>query len=244
MCVSHTLASEAPAADVIERIWSVAQQIRSGNARLSVFPDAAEADVIERPVARAVLLHLSSANLAISGGVADAECLANDAIAAWHDVAATNLAQAPAMAVRSHAFHMRLASRHGDFFRRVEHNALSQWVDAARLKSCFLRARLQFDRDPAQALDAVLALADQWRATLSPRLGGLGEIEARAAAWAEELGHTDAAVLLKDRAAAMTGRNAPWAADGPEAWPKPRTHEGLLRFGMAATVIDWPTASH
>lgn len=241
MSVSPILASEAHTADVIERLWAVAQQIRSGEALAPCLPDIDEAADVEKPVARAVLSHLASVARAASGDFTAGESLAEEAVEGWTAVIERTVAQAPAMTPQSHAFHMRLASRHGDFFRKIERNALTQWAEAARLKTRFLRAMIRHDRgDREDALPQALELADEWRRTLPPRLPGLSVIENRAAEWASRLGRADVVQRMSDRAAEMAGRNAPWPPDDPRVWSGPRTAEGLLRFGMAATIIEWP----
>jgi hypothetical protein len=90
------------------------------------------------------------------------------------------------------------------------------------------------------ALALALALSDEWRASLPNRLPGLAIMEERAADWAARLGQQDVARRLMNRAAGLSGRNAPWPPDEPEIWNRPRSVEGLLRFGMAATTIELP----
>lgn len=128
--------------DVVEQLWAASLQLRAGLESAEPLPDPEAAAEIEKPVVLAVLLHLAAASSMLAGRLAQAEKSAREAEMRWRAVLGGPLLQSVALAPLSHAFHMRLASRHGAFFRRVESSALAQWVASARLKSRFLRAMI------------------------------------------------------------------------------------------------------
>ncbi len=238
MCASPTSGSRVN--DVLDLLWAAAQGLRAGVADPAL-PEVEAAPPAERPVARAVRAHLAAAIALRSGAVDSARDHADRADGLWAEVAAGVLTEAPQMAARSNAFHMRLAARHGDFYRDLGRKALLQWVDGAALKSRFLSAlALHAAGALDKALEAGIALVATWRASLPPRLPGLAVIEDATGLWATQQGRPEVAAEMRDHAAQRAGRLAPWPEDAPRIWAQPRTAEALLRFGFAATPLCWP----
>jgi hypothetical protein len=191
MCASPTSGSRVN--DVLDLLWAAAQGLRAGVADPAL-PEVEAAPPAERPVARAVRAHLAAAIALRSGAVDSARDHADRADGLWAEVAAGVLTEAPQMAARSNAFHMRLAARHGDFYRDLGRKALLQWVDGAALKSRFLSAlALHAAGAPDKALEAGIALVATWRASLPPRLPGLAVIEDATGLWATQQGRPEVA---------------------------------------------------
>jgi hypothetical protein len=226
--------------DELDLLWAAAQSLRAGAADPAL-PEVETAPPAERPVARAVRAHLAGVVALRSGAADSARDLADQADGLWAEVAAGMLTDAPQMAARSNAFHMRLAARHGDFYRDLGRKALLQWVEGAALKSRFLSAMaLHAGGAPDKALEAGIALSAAWRASLPPRLPGLAVIEDVTGTWAAQQGRPEVAAQMRDHAAQRAGRLAPWPEDAPQIWAQPRSAEALLRFGFAATPLNWP----
>jgi hypothetical protein len=174
--------------DELDLLWAAAQSLRAGAADPAL-PEVETAPPAERPVARAVRAHLAGVVALRSGAADSARDLADQADGLWAEVAAGMLTDAPQMAARSNAFHMRLAARHGDFYRDLGRKALLQWVEGAALKSRFLSAMaLHAGGAPDKALEAGIALSAAWRASLPPRLPGLAVIEDVTGTWAAQQG--------------------------------------------------------
>ncbi len=238
MCASPTSGSRV--ADVLDQLWTAAQDLRAG-AVDPALPDVEAAMPAERPVARAVRAHLAGVVALCSGAADSARDHADRATGLWAEVAAGMLTDAPQIAARSNAFHMRLAARHGEFYRDLGRKALSQWVEGAAFKARFLSAMARHAAGAHdKALEAGIALVAAWRASLPPRLPGLADIEDVTGAWATQQGRPEVAAQMRDHAAQRAGRLAPWPEDAPQIWARPRTAEALLRFGFAATPLNWP----
>jgi hypothetical protein len=225
--------------DVLEDLWQVARQLRHDPAAGVTLPDVETAPEDERPVARAVAAHLAAVAALRAGATNSIGQQVQDILALWDRVEAETIAAAPRMTPRSHAFHMRLAARHGDFYRGLEHKALLHWIEGARLKARFLHAiALHRSGDANGAIDAGLAVATAWRSGLPPRLPGLAAVEDLTAQWAGDAGRTDIAGYSDRLSAAPV---PPWPEDTPRVWARPRSREAILRFGFTATPITWPS---
>ncbi|WP_254021607.1 hypothetical protein [Mesorhizobium escarrei] len=191
-------------------------------------------------MATAVARHLSSICAFKLGGLGLALEMAEEAERRWGVVLASDMVARPLLTPRSNAFHMRLASRHAEYYRSVEQGALAQWGEASRLKGRFFHAMvLQAGGETSGALAEASAIADEWRGRLSARLPGLGTIELACATWASSLGRSVLCEEMSRRLSTIADRAAAYPDDMPEIWSRPRKIESVLRFGFAATPIAW-----
>ncbi|TIW22634.1 MAG: hypothetical protein E5V65_03445 [Mesorhizobium sp.] len=242
MSVSPTSASDSPGDDAIDRLWAWCQLVKSGASSKATVGDD---DIIslpdaEREVATAVACHLSSVCAFKLGELGLSRELAEDADWRWGAVLASDVVAKPLLTPRSNAFHMRLASRHAEYYRSVEKGTLAQWGEASRLKGRFLLAMvLQAGGETSGALAQASAIADEWRGRLSARLPGLGAIELACANWASILGRSALSEEMSRRLSTIADRAAAYPDDAPEIWSRPRGIESILRFGFAATPVAW-----
>lgn len=243
MCVSPTLVSED---HPLDRLLSVSIALHMGwaDAPAPESIDLGSLAGVEADLAAAVSAHLAAVVALIKGQNTAAENLVVTGQARWDAVIAAPDLLAPEFTPRAHAFHMRLASKHGDFYRSVESRALLQWVEAARFRSRYLAAvALSQGGKVSSAVAEVQCISDDWRTAISPRLPGLAAVERQGRQWADACGDAAASHVLAQREATFAGRGAPYSEDGPEVWAKPRGVEAILRLGLAATVIEWPKSS-
>ena len=243
-CASPISASEAASRDPFADLWALGCALRRGEPVPLAKVDLRGLTGLEATVGAAVAAHLAAVVALTRGDAATAFSHIAAAEAVWSDVAAELEASSVALTPQSHAFHARLAARNGDFFRSVEARALGQWLMVARLRSRFLLAVANLETGRiTEGLRMAQRVSDDWRAALSPRLPGLAVIERRAQVWAEQHGQAEMARLFAGRTESHTGRNAPYAEDGPEVWAMPRRTEAVLRFAAAACPVDWPNGN-
>ena len=242
MSVSPTSVSEnAARPDALEQLWAACLSARERRTAAHSLKDIAEVgqSPLETAAAACVTLHLS-AYFALSGGCADDVIDgAEKAMGAWAALRAADEVVHPNLTPRSHAFHMRLASKHADFYHDVERRSLLGWVDAAQLKSRFLLAlALEGVGRRKDALAEAVSISNEWRETAPIRLSGLKAIESWVSKLAYAGGDSSLARDMSDRATSLSGVHAPYPDDTPDRWGRPRQTEGILRFVFAATPID------
>lgn len=229
-----------PAKDaVFNRLWTLSVDIKRGrDVQVELVQvNSNGLSPLEEKVAAAVKAHLMAAAGLIRGFDHTKQTWL--ALATHWDEVIAEFRDAPtSLRPRSHAFHMRLASKYAEYYRSFDQNALEHWVQAARFKSEFL-AYIGVHRDGSvgRAVELADNLARQWRATLSVRLPGLYVIERTASAWADANQDADRAASLMERANQGVGRLAPYADDEPTLWRPPRSIENTARFAFAATPL-------
>lgn len=237
MCASPISASDAPA-DPVNRLWR-ASRIATPAEQLRLLADFPRPDnPLQAAIVAAVTRHLRARAL-LSLAIFDvAQAEASEALAAWDNVGAAIGAVAPQMAVRAHAFHARLASRHVDAYRDFARQQLLELASVARLKSEVILAEIAAVRGDARlAAEGLQRVSTAWRTDQPVRLPGLREIEARAARYFEMAGDAARAQEMRGRAATVAGVMSAYPEDAPEGWPPQLTQEGLLRFAFAAVRL-------
>ncbi|MGK9287080.1 hypothetical protein [Sinorhizobium meliloti] len=234
-----TSGSELGEEDTFERLWSLSVDVKNGRdarSELSTI-DLGGLSHFEEKVAAAVTSHLIAAAGLVSGkGHADDPWPALSL--RWDEVVQELRSAMASLTPRSHAFHMRLASKYADYYRSFDQRALGQWVQAARLKSEFLScAALHRQGAVERAAELADNLARRWRTTVPVRLPGLYNIERIASVWASAKQDTALATTLRNRANEGVGRSAPYGEDEPTLWRPPRSIENTVRFAFGAATL-------
>jgi hypothetical protein len=239
---SPTLAFELQTdQDAFDALWARGLLLKAGGNYQSAVADSDIQSLsgLEFGVGTGVARHLNAVCALKHGDPQLALTLSNDAVDRWKELLQDDNVINPRMTPRSHAFHMRLASKHADFYHRVERSSLQQWLVASRLKGEFLGAMAaQAGGDIDEAISLGKRISDEWRQNLSPRLPGLGTVERMSATWSRQT-QPEISYELEKRLATLVDRSAPYADDAPDVWTRPRNVEGVLRFGFAATLITW-----
>lgn len=232
--------SEDALFDPIQELWFLSTQVRDGYEVSSKLRSVSLENVslIEQKVGFAVIEHLDIAGR-LAGGMQVDEQQFGTLIDLWDDVNTELQQHVSKLTPRSHAFHMRLASKHADYYRSFETKLVEDFVKAARLKSEFLKA-VTFARNGEfpKAADMGEAISRSWREGLPTRLPGLYRIERSAAVWA--LAAHDASLsqkLMQLAAEADNPLKAAYEEDAPSLARPPRKLEITVRFGFAASVI-------
>ena len=242
MYVSPTSASDGGTPrDALDELWSLSGIAREGRARPGMPEDVALQGLsgLEAMAAACVVSHLSAYIALTQRCGADAIRHADIVAERWDALRAAEEIEKPGLTPRSHAFHMRLASKHAAFYHDVERKALLAWPDAARLKSRYLRAlALESIGNVDEALNETVAISDEWRRTTPIRLPGLRAVEATASRMAKSKGDGVLAAQMAARSQSFSGVNTPYPVDDPNIWGRPRQTEGILRFAFAATPIE------
>jgi hypothetical protein len=237
MCASPISASDAPVGPV-NRLWQ-ASRIATPAEQLRLLADFPRPDdPLQAAIVAAVTRHLRARAL-LSLAILDvAQAEASEALAAWDNVGAVIGAVDPQMAVRAHAFHARLASRHLGAYREFARRQLLELARTVRLKSETILAEIALARgDMHLAAEALQRISTAWRADLPMRLPGLRAVELAAAHHYAAIGDATRAQEMRDRAATITGVMSAYSEEAPETWPPQPSQEGLLRFAFAAARL-------
>lgn len=237
MCASPISASDAPT-DPLNLLWQ-ASRMDGPAEQLRLLADPPQTDdPLHGAVCAAVTRHLRARALLSPEMLDAAQAEASEALSAWDNVAASIVAVDPQMAVRAHAFHARLASRHLVAYRDFARRQLLELARAARMKSEAVLAEVAATSGDARlAAESLRQISTNWRAELPVRLPGLRAIELAAAARYAAVGDAARAQEMRDRAAIITGVMSAYPEDSPQAWPPEPSQEGLLRFAFAAARL-------
>lgn len=238
MCASRISASDAPV-DAINLLWRVSRMdAPAEQARLLADVTETMDDPLQAAIIAAVTRHLRARAL-LSLAILDvAQAEASEALSGWDDVALVIGEVDPQMAVRAHAFHARLASRHLGAYRDFARRQLLELTRAARLKSETILAEIALARsDMRLAAETLQRISAIWRADLPVRLAGLRAVELAAAHHYAAIGDAARAQEMRDRAATIAGVMSAYPEDAPERWPPQPSQEGLLRFAFAASRL-------
>jgi len=221
-------------------LWGESVQVLAGTGSLERLGaiDVGCSRTLEEKILKAVQAHLAASlrlETKVSGAGADQWA---DPLPEWDAVSSAIEQSTASLTPRSHAFHMRLASKYADYYRGFEQKALVQWVTASKMKSEFLTAiALSRFGNFGDAASLAGDLSDRWRTGTPIRLPGLLQIERAGSAWAEMASQRALAQLLGERAGQLTDRLAPYPDDDPSVWEGLRTPEQIVRFGFAAAVL-------
>lgn len=237
MCASPISASDAPA-DPIDLLWR-ASRVDGAAEQVRLLIDLPRTDdPLQAAVAAAVARHLRGRAFLSLAILDAAQAEASAALTAWADVADAIAAADPQIAMRAHAFHARLASRHLDAYKDFARRQLLELAGAARLKSETILAEIAAARDDVRvAAEALDRISQAWRADLPVRLPGLRAVELAAADRYAASGDDVRAWRLRERVATISGVMSAYPEDAPERWPRQRTQESLLRFAFAAARL-------
>jgi hypothetical protein len=238
MCALPISASNAPV-DAINLLWRVSRiDAPAELTRLLADVTSTMDDPLQAAIIAAVTRHLRSRALLSLAMLDVAQAEASEVLSDWDNVALVISAVDPQMAVRAHAFHARLASRHRGAYRDFARRQLLELVRAARLKSETILAEIALVRgDMRRAAGALQRISAIWRADLPVRLPGLRAVELAAAHHYAAIGDAARAQEMRDRAATITGLMSAYPEDAPESWPPQPSQEGLLRFAFAAARL-------
>jgi len=237
MCASPISASDAPT-DPIGRLWRASRMAGPSEQLLMLAELPRASDPLQAAIIPAVARHLRARALLSLAMLDGAQAEASKGLSAWDGVAAAIGSVDPQMAVRAHAFHARLASRHVDAYRDFARRQLLELAAAARLKSESVLAEIAAAcGDTRLAAESLRQISTTWRADLPVRLPGLCAIELAAACHYAAIGDAARAQEMRDRAATIAGVMSAYAEDAPEDWPPQPSQEGLLRFAFAAVRL-------
>ena len=128
MCASPISASDAPA-DPIGRLWRASRMAGPSEQLLMLAELPRASDPLQAAIIPAVARHLRARALLSLAMLDGAQAEASKGLSAWDGVAAAIGSVDPQMAVRAHAFHARLASRHLDAYRDFARRQLLELVD-------------------------------------------------------------------------------------------------------------------
>lgn len=236
MCASPISASDT-SADPLNLLWRAsrtdapAEQLRL----LAEVPQPG--DPLQAAIVAAVMRHLRARAL-LSLTILDvAQAEASAALSAWDSVTDAIAAVDPQVAMRAHAFHARLASRHLDAYRDFARRQLLELAAATRLKGETILAEIAAHGDAGLAARSLDRISQAWRAALPVRLPGLRAVELAAAHHYTAAGDAPHAREMEGRAATIAGVMSAYPEDAPESWPRQPTQEGLLRFAFAAARL-------
>jgi hypothetical protein len=195
-------------------------------------------DLLQVAIVVAVMRHLRARAL-LSLAILDvAQAEASATLSAWNDVTDVIVAIDPQVAMRAHAFHARLASRHLDAYRDFARRQLLELAGATRLKSETILAEIAAAHgDAGLAARSLDRISQAWRAELPVRLPGLRAVELAAAHHYTAAGDDPHAREMEGRAATVAGVMSAYPEDAPESWPRQPAQEGLLRFAFAAARL-------
>lgn len=239
MCGSPISGSDYYQNDPVQDLWRLSAQVNAGHdlsneLKAVVFSGLSP---LEKLTCLSVQRHLAAALALLNGKDVDDQTF-RALLAGWDEVLNDLRHDASKLTPRSHAFHMRLASKYADYYRSFEQKSVEQWVSAARFKGDFLRAVALARRgEPDKAARLVGTISNRWRESIPVRLPGLYVIESTGSGWAARTGNAILAQQLSDKACEGNGRLAPYQEDGPELAKSPRSVEATLRFGFAAAVL-------
>jgi hypothetical protein len=237
MCASPISASDAPV-DPIGRLWRASRMAAPSEQLLMLADLPRPSDPLQAAIIPAVARHLRARALLSLAILDGARAEASMGLAAWDGVAAAIGSVDPQMAVRAHAFHARLASRHLDAYRDFARRQLLELAAAARLKSETVLAEIAAaSGDTRLAAESLQQVSTMWRADLPVRLPGLRAIELAAACHYAAIGDAPRAQEMRGRAATIAGVMSAYAEDAPDDWPPHPSQEGLLRFAFAAARL-------
>lgn len=240
MSVLPISGSDASRFDSLQRLWSLSAEVREGHDVSDRLRALSLEDLtsIERKTGLVVQRHLHIAGrLANSIDVPEQEFPA--LLGMWDEVIAELRKEGSKLTPRSHAFHMRLASKYGDYYRSFEQKLVEELIQAARSKSEFLGAvAVAQNGEAMRAAHIAEAISQYWRENLPVRLPGLYYIERTAAAWALTGGDTHFSEALSHRASeANNPLKAAYEDDDLILAIPPRKLEVTMRFGFAASVV-------
>jgi hypothetical protein len=244
MCASPISVSDAPA-DPITRLWR-ASRCGAAALQLRLLADLPrEHGSLHDAIIAAVTWHLRARALLALGNLDAAGAEAAAALSAWDNAADAIAAVDPQFAVRAHAFHARLASRHLDAYRNFARRQLLELARTVRLKSETIPAEIAAMRGKAHfAAEALDRISKNWRAYLPTRLPGLRAVEMTAAHHYAAAGDEVRAQELRARAATISGVMSAYPEDEPESWSSRPNQEGLLRFAFAASRLPGSVEQH
>lgn len=237
MCASPISASDTPA-DPLNLLWQASRTDASAEQLRLLVDVPRPGDPLQAAIVAAVIRHLRARAL-LSLGILDvAHAEASAVLSAWDSVTGAIAALDPQVAMRAHAFHARLTSRHLGAYRDFARRQLLELAGAARLKGETILAEIaaaQGDADlAARFLDRI---SQSWRAELPVRLPGLRLVELAAAHHYTAAGDDPRAREMEGRAATIAGVMSAYPEDAPESWPRQPAQEGLLRFAFAAARL-------
>lgn len=239
MSGSHISGSDTNQIDPVQDLWRLSAQVSDGHdasneLKAEVFEGLSP---LEKLTCLSVQRHLAAASALLSGKAIDDQTIPA-LLVGWDEVLNDLRHDASKLTPRSHAFHMRLASKYADYYRSIEQKSVEQWVSAARFKGEFLQAvALACQGEPDKAARLAYTISKRWRESIPVRLPGLYVIESTGSRWAARTGNAILAQQLSDKAREGNSRLAPYQEDGPELAKSPRSVEATLRFGFAAAVL-------
>jgi hypothetical protein len=226
--------------DPLQRLWMLSAQVRDGHDVSNMLRAVSLEDLtsIERQIAFVVRRHLDVAGRLVNGMDVDEQEFPA-LLGLWDEVIAELQKEGAKLTPRSHAFHMRLASKYAAYYRSFEQKLVEELIHAARSKSDFLRAvAVAQNGEALKAARMAEVITRYWRENLPARLPGLYNIERTAAAWALTGGNALLSQNLSHLAAeANTPLKAAYEDDAPSLAIPPRKLEITVRFGFSASVI-------
>ncbi|KQV39335.1 MULTISPECIES: hypothetical protein [unclassified Rhizobium] len=235
-----TSGSEDNHFDPLQRLWMLSAQVRDGHDVSNRLRAVSLEDLtaIERQIAFVVCRHLDVAGRLGNGTDVDEQEFPA-LLSLWDEVIAELRTEGAKLTPRSHAFHMRLASKYADYYRSFEQKLVDEFIQAARAKSDFLGAvAVARSGEILKAARMAEAISRYWRGNLPARLPGLYNIERTAATWALTGGDALLAQNLAHLAAeAGNPLKAEYEDDAPSLAIPPRKLEITVRFGFSASVV-------
>lgn len=234
-----TSGSDRTPTDAVQNLWRLSSLVRAGHDVSDqvegVFFEGLSS--LEKLTCLNVQRHLTVAAALLAGKQVDDQTV-KTLVRGWDEILNRLIVDASKLTPRSHAFHMRLASKYADYYRSFEQKSVEQWPLAARFKAQFLHAIALTRRgETGRAAKLSETISKHWRESLSARLPGLYDMEGAGSVWAARAGDHTLSKMLLERAGKGSGRLKAYEEDGPGMAISPRSIQATLRFGFAASVI-------